>query len=62
MKIKTRRCLKRYAKEIYTDDDGIWVFLKDKYVTAGGGRVIYGDTVQEVLGAAQGIKKWGPNR
>lgn len=57
MKIKTMRSLKRYAKEIYTDDDGIWVFLKDKYVTAGGGRVIYGDTAQEVLEVAQGIKK-----
>lgn len=57
MKIKTMRSLKRYAKEIYTDDDGIWVILKDKYVTAGGGRVIYGDTTQEILEAAQGIEK-----
>lgn len=59
MKIKTMRGLKRYAKEIYTDDDGIWVILKDEYVTVGGGHVIYGDTVQEVLEAAQDIERVG---
>lgn len=57
MKIKTMRGLKRYAKEIYTDDDGIWVILKDEYITVDDGHVIHGDTVQEVLEAAQDIKR-----
>ena len=59
MKIKTLKGLKRYAKEIYSDDDGIWVNLKPEYWLPNGyaESVIHGDTVEEVLEEAQYIEK-----
>ena len=59
MKIKTLRGLKRYAKEVYSDDDGIWVNLKPEYWLPNGSAesVIHGDTVEEVLEEAQYIEK-----
>lgn len=59
MKIKTMRGLRRYAKEVYTDDDGIWVHLKPDFWLPNGyaESTIHGDTVEEVLEEAQYIEK-----
>lgn len=56
MKIKSMNELKMYAKEIYRDDDGIWVILKKNYCTTDEAHTIHGDTVKEILEEAKNIK------
>lgn len=55
MKIKTMKELRRYAKEIYTDQDGIWVILKDNYAVTDDAHTIHGDTIQEILNDARDL-------
>lgn len=59
VKIITMRGLRRYAKEVHTDDDGIWVHLKPDFWLPNGyaESTIHGDTVEEVLEEAQYIEK-----
>ena len=56
MRIKNMNELKKYAKEIYKDDDGIWVILKKNYVSTDDSHTIHGDTIAEILEEAKNIR------